>query len=214
MTCLIWLPMRSWYHNDSNKAVTQNLGTIGPATLGDGTITTTFPARINEHGMKFDGGDYLQFANAVVPDVGNVFTIACLVKNPGTGWQTIVNKTGSLSAKNSPYILDVFNSSYYGYIGNGITSLSIIIAGIKDQTEFVAFTCDESYLRLYLNGVAATPVLRTINAVNNANALLIGSAGATGYLTGNIYALAMYNTTLSPAQLAILETRMRGTKTW
>jgi len=202
------------------RRVCKNLGKAAgaPATiqLGNGYTSTGFPAKFGSNGLKFDGGDYMQVENANMPDLGNNFTIAALVRVPkAAAYVSLCSKSGGASGAITPYLV-WFNhttSKWEQYIGNGVSAVIAASPPVqKGSISFVAGTCDSSFVTAYGdNAQPGTPVARTINSVNNALSLIIGAADNTPSYAYQepLLGFAIFPYTLNQIQIKELEYRMR-----
>ena len=65
---VVSLPLITNY-NDGSNDVTDNLGSGGTFTWGDGSTASTQPTQLTPHGMTCDGGDYVQAVDNTVADM-------------------------------------------------------------------------------------------------------------------------------------------------
>jgi hypothetical protein len=163
----------------------------------------------NKGALTFNGtSDYVKVGPNSSLQVNNV-TIAAFFKtvNNGQGVQFIAGY-GNTGVQG--YWLGVVGGPIRFFVGNGSTSLQLNsgISPNNDQIYYVVGTYDGTNQRIYVDGVlmaSSTSVNGSLSYTGMTDGFLIGQVqGFTGgrYLTGNIYAMQVYNRALSAVEVA------------
>lgn len=151
-------------------------------------------------GASFDGvDDTISVPNSSALQVSTAFTLEGRVK-PSTiaaGLADIVTKPASYAfRRNAATIV----WSFPGLSTSTAATGSVLSAGVEAH---VAVTYDGSNAILYVNGLAVVTTPTTGNAVQNGNALAIGSNGTSAnFWTGSLRRVRVYNRALSATEVA------------
>lgn len=204
---LVSLPLRSHY-NDGADQVTENLGTLGTITVGDGSTASTFPTQLAPHGMSFDGvNDYLEAETAVAPATG-AFSVVALLKvddlsssGPICGqYYDDINKRLAIGTNTTNLFFQIGGTVLNYTYGDNITEGKIFHAVLGRDASDNTF--------IYVNGVE---VATGTNATEvDQQAMMIGryTEGAVNeILEGNMYTFRVYDFALTPTQAAWLYQR-------
>ena len=182
------------------------------AGTNNGTLSggTSFVSGEVGQAFSFDGTS----GTVIVPDSSSLrltteFTIEAWINTrtlSGPNGYAIVSKLGIATGDNG-YQLDLvgdtlqglFNSPGQGWASAGIASGSIITTGVWYH---VAFTYDQSAMKLYANGQpVATNVIGAQAIATSTSDLRISGADNSCYFDGQIDEPSVYNRALSAARL-------------
>lgn len=191
------------------------LGTI--RTTGGATTTGTFTTGRIGNAMVFNGSTYVEM-NAAFG--GSQYTVSSWVYlDSVTVWGTILKNWGETTTGALHLGLDNVGPSWSNSISTTATAVPVVApsAATSGQWVNVATTYDGNAgeLKLYINGssVATTAATGSVNVlplmsmgVKLNDAGTAPAATNTGWLTGKLDDIAIWNTTLTPAQMSTIYT--------
>jgi len=222
---LISLPMGIGNHDPTNVQTLDVSGKGLHAKFGDGVTPTTYPTKLaSQHGMSFDGGDYLKTAStsclsglskcsfcavvnlnssigeyAVIVGCGSVVRKTCRLQLGGAGVGTkkdIIFETDPVGAGSDSYGYTTSAPLNYGNINT--------IIGVFDGTG----TGNAGRCKIYVNGKEITGLafsvtaIPTVTPIETSN-IYVGrqSYSATLYWVGDIYSADIFSCAMSPTQV-------------
>jgi hypothetical protein len=177
----------------------------------NGTLTNgpTFSS-VNNGGIVFDGvNDSTIFPHNSSLDVGNTISVfswfyvnstssfqpviakSLFVSGSSTGWE-LTNSTGGL-------LRCTLRPSVAGSNNINVGTLRV------DNWYYGGFTCDNTTIRLYLNGVVTGTTAASSLILNNTGSLYVGQrndgGGNVNFFNGNISTSQIYNRALSASEV-------------
>jgi hypothetical protein len=192
-----------WRLNESSGLVaidTKN-GNNGTYT-GGATLAQTGPFVLSDSlAARLVSNSYVTIPDSAALDVGDVFTLECIVKRTSTGVTQVM-----LSKQASSYVLyfQADNTVALGipFVGNVFVTTNTF----TDTTAYhhIACTKNGSTVHIYVDGVDEALTGSNQTMANNSDALLIGLDVIAGsaHATNNYMAeVAIYNTALSGATI-------------
>jgi hypothetical protein len=201
---------QKWGISNTDRSIVDLAGNDDNGLFGNGTVAN-MPAYdyYNKGTLKFDGSnDYVSVgANAILR--GNSISLGVFFKTINNG-QSVQFIAGYGDTGVQGYWLGVVGGPIRFFVGNGSTSLQLNsgISPNNDQIYYVVGTYDGTNQRIYVDGVlmaSSTSVNGSLSYTGMTDGFLIGQVqGFTGgrYLTGNIYAMQVYNRALSATEVA------------
>jgi hypothetical protein len=201
---------QKWGISNTDRSIVDLAGNDDNGLFGDGTVANMPDYDFyNKGALTFNGtSDYVKVGPNSSLQVNNV-TIAAFFKtvNNGQGVQFIAGY-GNTGVQG--YWLGVVGGPIRFFVGNGSTSLQLNsgISPNNDQIYYVVGTYDGTNQRIYVDGVlmaSSTSVSGSLSYTGMTDGFLIGQVqGFTGgrYLTGNIYAMQVYNRALSATEIS------------
>ncbi len=201
---------QKWGISNTDRSIVDLAGNDDNGLFGNGTVAN-MPAYdyYNKGTLKFDGSnDYVSVgANAILR--GNSISLGVFFKTINNG-QSVQFIAGYGDTGVQGYWLGVVGGPIRFFVGNGSTSLQLNsgISPNNDQIYYVVGTYDGTNQRIYVDGVlmaSSTSVNGSLSYTGMTDGFLIGQVqGFTGgrYLTGNIYAMQVYNRALSAVEVA------------
>ena len=189
-------------------------GTSIRDSSGKGNNGTTYnnPAWVTgkqSNALSFDGvDDYVSYGAPSSLDLTNSMTISAWV-NPQditAPYHHIVSKGESGSTVAMQYILIVMGDKPRFLISNGSSSNSVQGPAVSVGSWYhIVGALTSTQLKLWVNGVAITPVSRTINPASNGKKVIVGTNGAGGETFGGIIDdVRIYNRALSDAEVKVI----------
>jgi hypothetical protein len=200
---------QKWGISNTDRSIVDLAGNDDNGLFGNGTVANMpLYDYYNKGTLKFDGSnDYVSVgANAILR--GNSISLGVFFKTINNG-QSVQFIAGYGDTGVQGYWLGVVGGPIRFFVGNGSTSLQLNsgISPNNDQIYYVVGTYDGTNQRIYVDGVlmaSSTSVNGSLSYTGMTDGFLIGQVqGFTGgrYLTGNIYAMQVYNKALSAAEV-------------
>ena len=200
---------QKWGISNTDRSIVDLAGNDDNGLFGNGTVANMpLYDYYNKGTLKFDGSnDYVSVgANAILR--GNSISLGVFFKTINNG-QSVQFIAGYGDTGVQGYWLGVVGGPIRFFVGNGSTSLQLNsgISPNNDQIYYVVGTYDGVNQKIYVDGVlqnSATTVTGNITYTGMTDGFLIGQVqGFTGgrYLTGNIYAMQIYQKALSAAEV-------------
>jgi hypothetical protein len=200
---------QKWGISNTDRSIIDLAGNDDNGLFGNGTVANMpLYDYYNKGTLKFDGSnDYVSVgANAILR--GNSISLGVFFKTINNG-QSVQFIAGYGDTGVQGYWLGVVGGPIRFFVGNGSTSLQLNsgISPNNDQIYYVVGTYDGTNQRIYVDGVlmaSSTSVNGSLSYTGMTDGFLIGQVqGFTGgrYLTGNIYAMQVYNKALSAAEV-------------
>ena len=195
----------SWWPGEgsANDAAGRNTGTVQGGT--------SFATGIVGQAFNFDGAS----GCVVVPDstslhLTNQLTIEGWIQTRArSGDQPVVSKLGGVGGNNGYQFLvsgntlvGLFNSPGQGWPSASVASAGLIVTGVWQH---VAYTYDQSAMKLYLNGLpVATNVVGAKTIATSSSTLRLGAVEGNPccYFNGLIDEASVYNRALSASEIA------------
>jgi hypothetical protein len=207
-TCI--LPMTAECHDATGLKTLDVSGKGKNAVFGDGSTATKFPTKLQRRGYSFDGGDYLQAANAGLVGASGL-TIFAVLRNSPLGSQAVagIEKVDSTTIAGLLYKPDTTSFRFYAGSSTAVNAANIT-AGLSAVNVVVGVTTG-SVTSIYCNGKlgtnAATPIALAQDA---AQLFTVGARGSAGTpLIGDVLASGYFPFALTPLQIADLTLKLQ-----
>ncbi len=196
-----------WPAVGTSRSNTQNLSDL----TNNNTITAQSLTYAADGTFSFNGSQYLSIPDsALIRPSSGYITTEVWFKATATGGQNasiLINKENEYEiSAGGGYITYAFRPNWAWV---GATAFN------TNQIYCLTITYDQSYQRMYLNGVEVYSAALT-GPIGNAysDTLKIGARGGSGstydYFTGNIYNVKIYNRALTPSEVAQNFNALRG----
>ena len=192
---------------NENNGTLINMNTTGNSSSGWSTDCKSGSCLI------FDGvNDYVNVSDSNVFTTGNKITVSAWVKfnSLSTSGQTIVIKSGASGDRSWHLRKDEGPNIMNFWVSSDGTGTDVAQAYSTDTVTInmwyhVVGVYDGSYVTVYLNGTAGTPVAMSGNIYNSVSNLVIGSVDpavdANHYLNGIIDDVKIWNRVLSATEI-------------
>lgn len=168
---------------------------------GDITGATWTQETNNRQTLDFDGNDSIDCGNdASIRSSITVFTLEAWIKQPPTGDYHGLIATAKSNGRDGYRMGVDTNGNLAGLIGDASSFEHVIGTTVLDDDTWnqVVFTCDNSYLRIYVNGIIdQTPLARTKTITYDENLILGAWANLTNYYIGVLNEVVICNVALS-----------------
>ncbi len=198
-----------WWAGQSNAfdSLGVNNGTLqGAAGYGPGEVGTAFSFNPSSGTMIVPDSPSLRLTNQLTLEAW----INTQRTNSSAPDQEIIGKIGGAAGNNGyemtlsgNMLLGMFNTPGQGWPGNEVSNSVPIIPGTWNH---VAFTYDQSALKLYFNGqpVATNVVGPLVISATSANLHVSGDDNNHGYFAGLVDEPSVYNRALSASEVAAI----------
>jgi len=200
-SAVIDLPMRTTF-NDGSNIVTENIVGTNPIQ-GDGSTAGLMPTLISPHGTTWDGTQYMTITDDAELRTANV-TVFALIKptDDTSGRQAIVSSGNAKVYATNNFTFECLDGTGLRVFGRAD---NISIANVLNLNQFntVAFTCDGTTTKLYVNGIEVISKAMVVGD-DDTTGTYVGCANIdtlTYFFIGDMIVVKQFNGALTPTQI-------------
>jgi prepilin-type N-terminal cleavage/methylation domain-containing protein len=190
-----------------NGTVTDSFGVAPSGTLNGPPSTST--DCVSGTCYSFDGDDHIGFGDSdIFSFTNNIFTFSFWMKKTSSGNMAVLGKT--LGA-GSPYEYGIYGTgttlNFYSWISSGAADVYTAnnVTNIDTNWNFFVWTADGTNSYVYRNGVAGSPVAKTVNSLSNTTGVFSIGRGCNASLcyfhSGFIDEVRIYNASITSSEI-------------
>lgn len=204
------------FNNDSsvgeNDSVAYDFSGLGNNGSLEGTAKANGTAKFGDASLWLDGNsDYAEIASDSSLDITGAMSVEAWIKPSDMGtYQGIFLRLDAAGGTGYGYIFAIDSVDRFGYynLNNGWSNFVTTVT--YNEWQHVVFVYNSTNMNVYKNGIAGTSTAVTAPSSTATNKNYVGSGFAsTYYFKGHIDEVAIYNRTLSAAEIE--EHYLRGT---